>query len=494
MSRIKQLAGQTIIYGGGHILSKVVYYLLVVVLLTHLLNDENLEFGTFSSFYAYSAVLIILFSFRLDTALFRFGTNSEDRQSAYNTSFTTVILLSVILISIGLFAYEYIAPWTVAPDRPIYVRWFAFILAFDIISLIPYAKLRLDNEARKFALFKILNVLISSILILFFLIILPRLPQGLKNWFPSYEHIIDYVFIANLIASFSILVLLFLKVGSVSFKINISLLKKMFFYISPLVIVGVANSFIQFYAVPLQEEFLGNSDDKNLFDAGTYEASRRIAGLFAMFITAFNFAAEPFFFKNASESDRHLYYGKICHFFSLVGGLVIITMVFSLDIIQYIIGKSFRESIFVIPILLLGYLFLGLYYNVSIWYKLSDNTKYGAMVSICGLIIFFFINIVFLKQFGYVVTAWATVATYGSMVIIAYVLGQKIYPIPYPIKKILANIIIIVAIVTASNYVKQLCPMFIYYTVGVVTLCLYMLYAYKVEEGEWNTMLNIKKT
>ena len=494
MSRIKQLAGQTIIYGGGHILSKVVYYLLVTVLLTKLLDGENLEFGTFSSFYAYSAVLVILFSYRLDTALFRFGTDSEDRQSAYNTSFTAVILSSLILVCIGIFGYEYISVWTVAPDRPIYVRWFAFILAFDIISLIPYAKLRLDNEARKFAIFKILNVLISSLLILFFLFVLRHLPQGLRNWFPSYEHIIDYVFISNLIASFSILLLLFVKVGSVSFKINISLLKKMFFYISPLVIVGIANSFIQYFAVPLQEEFLGNSSDKNLYDAGTYDASRRIAGLFAMFITAFNFAAEPFFFRNASESDRHLYYGKICHFFSLVGGFVIIAMVFSLDLIQYIIGKSFRESIFIIPILLLGYLFLGLYYNVSIWYKLSDNTKYGAVISILGMIIFLLINIVFLRQFGYVITAWATLVTYSSMVIIAYFLGQKIYPIPYPIKKILINIIIIAAIVAASIFIKQLCPNVIYYVIGAITLCLYMLYAYKVEEKEWNGMLNIRKT
>jgi O-antigen/teichoic acid export membrane protein len=494
MSRIKQLAGQTIIYGGGNILSKVVYYLLVTTLLSYLLEGENIEFGTFGWYYAYAAVFIILFSFRLDSALFRYGTDSENRLHAFSTSLTTVILSAIILVCIGFFAFDSIARWTIAPDRPIYVRWFAFILAFDIISLIPYAKLRLDNKAKVFAIFKILNVLISSLLIIFFLFGLARLPEYIQNWFPSCDHIIDYVFISNLIASFSILVLLLVKVRGISFRIDKALLKKMLFYVSPLVIVGIANSLIQYFAVPLQELYLGNSHDDNLYEGGTYEAARRIANLFAMFITAFNYAAEPFFFRNASSSDRHLYYGKICHFFSLVSGIVIITMVLSLDAFQYLVGGSYREGLFVIPILLLGYLFLGLYYNISIWYKLSDNTKYGALISVIGVIIFFIFNIVFLSQFGYVVTAWATVLTYGSMVFIAYSLGQKIYPIPYPIKKILTNVIIIACIVSGIVFLKRISPGIIYYIGAFITLCLYVIYVYKVEEEEWKTIFNIRKT
>jgi O-antigen/teichoic acid export membrane protein len=495
MSIIKQLGGQTVIYGGGNILSRIVYYLLVSVLLSYLLDGQNAEFGVFGWFYNYAAIFIILFSFRMDTALFRFGSNTENRNNASSTSFTAVLLAAFVLLFIGGFTYKYIAQFTPVPDRPIYVRWFAFILAFDIISLVPYAKLRLDNRAKTFALFKILNVFISTILILFFLYVLPRLPLGLKSLFPDYPYLIDYVFISNLIASFTLLILLLIKVGGLSFKIDRVLLKKMMFYVTPLVIVGVANSIIQYFAVPLIEQYIGKSGEESLAEAGTYDLSRRIANLFAMFITAFNYAAEPFFFKNASASDRHLYYGKICHLFSLIGGLIILCMVFSLDAgIQFMMGESFREGIFVIPILLMGYLFLGLYYNIAIWYKLSDNTKYGALISICGVAIFLAINIIFLPIYGYVVTAWATLITYSFMVGLAYIIGQKKYPIEYPVKKLIINIFIISIGVVISVYLKPHISAFIYYTIGVMTVCLYVAYAYKAEQEEWNTILKIRKT
>ena len=147
MNRIKQLAGQTVIYGGGKILSKLVYFLLIHVLLTYLLDGQQEQFGVFGSFYAYAAVFIILFSLRLDTALFRFGTEAQDRVKAFNTSFTAIVFSALVLILIGTCAHNYIAQWTVSPERPIYVWWFAFILALDIISLIPYARLRLDDKA-----------------------------------------------------------------------------------------------------------------------------------------------------------------------------------------------------------------------------------------------------------------------------------------------------------------------------------------------------------
>jgi len=494
MSRIKQLAGQTVVYGGGHILSKIVFYLLVNFLLLNLLNERNEEYGTFSWYYGYSAIFVILFSFRMDTALFRFGTKVSDSKKAFNTSFTFVLIASLFLLTIGVFAYKYIAPHTVAPNRPIYVRWFAFILAFDILALIPYAKLRLDNQAKSFAVFKILNVLISSGLIIFFLVVLPSFPDSIRSIFPDCAYIIDYVFLSNLIASFVILILLILKVGGIGFQLDLAILKKMIFYVSPLVIVGVANSVIQYLAVPLQEQFLGPNEAENIAKGGTYEASRKIANLFAMFITAFNYAAEPFFFNNSSSSDRRLYYGKICNFFSLVGGLVILCIVFSLDAIGQLIGSSYLEGFFVIPILLIGYLFLGLYYNVSIWYKLSDNTKYGAYISTLGVITFLCINILLLPLYGYVVTAWATLITYSLMVVVAYIIGQKLYPIDYPIKKIIVNLIIVSGIVVTSVYLKPEVTTTIYYVFASVTVCLYMWYAYKVEEAEWDTILKIRKT
>jgi len=493
MSRIKQFAGQTAIYGGGHILSRVVYYLLITSFLTHILDDQQVEFGIFGSFYAYVSVLIILFSFRLDTALFRYGSDDSLKKNAFSTSFTAIIFIALLVILGGTLFSKQLATLTTVPDRHIYVRWFSYILAFDIISLIPYAKFRLDNRVKAFAICKVLNILISSLLILFFLWVLPQLSPSLQSIFPQYPYLIDYVFISNLIASFLILVILFSLSKGMKLSIDWPLLKKMIYYVWPLVIVGIANSFIQYFAVILQEKFLIGSSADNLADGGVYDSSRRIASLFAMFTTAFNYAAEPFFFNNATKEDRKLYYGKICHLFTLVGGVVILGMFFTLDIIQYIVDTNYRESIYVIPILLIAYLLLGIYYNIGIWYKLSDKTTYGAIISTIGVVFFLIINVIFLPRYGYVTSAWATLLTYLLMLSIAYLLGQKHYPISYPVSKLIINIAIIAAVIISMSNIKDLMPNLPYYLLSAVLFLAYLWYVYNAEKEEWNNILRFKK-
>lgn len=485
MSRIKKFAGQTVIYGFGHILSRIVYYLLVVVLLTYLLGDSTFEFGAYSYYYAYASLLVILFSFRMDTALFRFGSEEGNLQNAYNTTFVPILFFAFLLFVSGFIFDDYVASLTPFPNKPQYIRWFATILCFDVLTLVPFAKLRLENKAKIFALCKIFNVFISSLLIIFFLIILPKTDSSCFAFIPKFEFQIDYVFVANVISSVILFFVVIYFSGVFSFVVDKVLLKKIIYYVFPLVIVGICYTFIQNFATPLQEWLLGGTEIENLGQSGIYDSSRRIAVLFAMFTTAFNYAAEPFFFSNSKKEDRELLYGKICRLFTLVGGLAVLGIFLGLDIIQYLVEKSYRESIFIIPILLVAYLILGIYYNVSIWFKLSDKTWYGAFFSITGVIITLLISIIYLPKVGYEASAWATLASYSVMLILTYIFGQNKYPISYPLGKIIVNLSIVVTIILIATYCEATIGGPILYGIKALLFLGYLIYVYWAEKEEW---------
>ncbi len=485
MNKLRQFAGQTVIYGLGHIAPRIVYYLLVVSLLTYIIGEDTFEIGTYSWYYFWASVILILFSFRLDTAFFRFGSQEDRLKSTFDTSFTAIIFCGLSVIFLAFAFSSTLASWSPYPDREDYVRWFGLILGFDIIALVPYARLRLENRPVAFSVCKILNVTFSSLLILFFLVILPKINSDNLSFLPSFPLRIDYVFVSNVIASGLMLIILLYLSRGYQFRLDKPLIRKMAYYAFPLVIVGVANAFIQFSAIHFQENWLPGNSKENLGSGGVYDMSRRIASIFAIFTTAFNYAAEPFFFNNAREQDRENLYGPICRFFVLVGGFVILAMVFGMDIIQFIVEKSYRESIFIVPILLMAYLFLGLYYNISIWYKLSDKTLYGALVSIIGLLLTVVLNIYLLPIYGYAASAWITLATYATMVIIVYFLGRHHFPITYPVVKIFINLVIIVALIIAASLLDERMTSPFSYLIKGLLLLGYLLYAYRSEKEVW---------
>ncbi len=487
MSLIKQFAGQAVVYGVSSILSRIVYYLLANLLVAKLLGKNTVDFGVFGFFYGYAAALITLFSFRLDTALFRYGNKSGSLKTAFNTTFTPVLLSAIGLVVVGIFFSETIA--TLLSKESYHVRWFAFIIALDIINLIPFAKLRIENRALTFAKYKVLNVSLSAVLILFFLTILPKLQGGVLSFIPERPSIIDWVFIANLIASAVLSLLLLPVMKGFSFTMDKGLLKKMLYYVFPLVIVGICNAVIQFFGVHLQERFLTGDMESNMSQAGIYDFTRKVAGLFVMFTTAFNYAAEPFFFNNASTSDRKEVYGKICRLFTLVGGLVVICIYLGMDLLKYLKLGTFLDSMYLLPVLLMAYLFLGIYYNVSIWYKLSDNTKYGAYISLVGLIVTLVISIVFLPRIGYAASAWATLCSYFIMVILGYLIGQSKFPISYPIRKIVTDLIIISIIMLLAQYIRAEAHTTMQVLLNVLIMLAYVFYMWKAEPTEWRKIL-----
>lgn len=487
MAKIRQFAGQALVYGLGSILSKVVYYLLVVVLLTYLLKDKTYEFGTYGELYGYLTVLIILFSFKLDTALFRFGNKKEDLKEAFDTTGSLVILSAVIILITGLSLDDSIARLIEYDDKPEYIRWFSIILALDVASLVPFARLRLDNKARVFALLKILNVAFSSLLIIFFLFLLPKYNDlGPLALLPKFDSKIDYVFITNIMASLGTFLALLFYIGDFRFRISSNLVKRIVPYVLPLVVVGICNNIIQYNGAAVIKFFSSEQGVlERLSQSGVFDSSRRIAGLFVLFIGAFNYAAEPFFFSNHKAEDRKTLYGKICHVFVLVGGFIILSLVLSKDLLQYMVGESFRESMYIIPVLLVAYLFLGIYHNVSIWYKLSDNTKWGAYISGVGVLITLSVSYLYIPSVGYEAFAWANLFSYFIMLLLAYLVGQRLYKVDYPVKKILSSVILIILLILGAAALENHLNGLIKYVLFGLIFLVYLLYAYRSEKEEW---------
>lgn len=491
MNKIRQFAGQTITYGLGHILSKIFFFLLITVYLTYKFKDDY-QYGVYTDLYAYASLLIVLFSLRMDTAFFRFGSNKDLRVSVFGSALIPVILSSGLILVIGFLFAQPIAETLHYPDRPHYVRWFAAILAFDILALLPFARLRLENRARTFVLTKIFNVLFTTALVLLFLEVLPfdKIGSGFLSFIPKLPYEVDYVFLANLISSCVVLIVLLKLMGSIKLNFDRTQIKKMLYYSFPLIIVGVCGSFNQFFAVPLQKYLLGSSVVDNISNAGTYGASQKIASIFILFTTAFNYAAEPFFFNNREEEDKQNLYGQICRLFVLLGGVLVLVITLGLDLFKFLIDGSMREAIYLVPILLVAYLFLGIYYNVSIWYKLADKTKYGAIISIVGVVITAVISLIYLPIIGYDASAWAALATFIVMVILAYALGQKHFPINYPVGKIFFNILIIAGIVFLSTVLKDRLESTLYYLSNGLLLAIYLMYVWYAEKEQWLGLFN----
>ena len=483
MSLVKQLAGETVIYGLGHVLPRIFHFLIFSTYLTYRLSESRAEYAVYLDLYAYASLLIVLFSYRMDTALFRFGSKEKSLESIYQTAVLPMILTSMIVVIIGYIFSESIAELLTYPGKGYYVRWFSLIIAMDVIALIPLAKLRLQSKAKTFVFFKIGNVLITVALVLLFLEVLPRWsPSGMELLRPYARSDIDFVFLSNLLASTVMLIGLLIIQPIRSFTVEWHVWRKMVSYAWPLIIVGIAGSINQFFGVPLQKYFLGADYDINKDQAGIYGAVQKIPALLAMFTTAYNYAAEPFFFRNADREDASKLYGDIAQFFIVTAGLGVIGIFLFIDIFQYVIGPSFREGLFLVPILLMAYLLLGIYYNVSIWYKLGDFTKYGAVIASCGAIITVVMSVILLPVIGISASAYAALACYFVMVSLAYIIGRKKYPIDYPLRAMLRQIILITVVLVVGSLLRT-SQMGLNLSIGLVLLLIYVGLSYFLEKN-----------
>ena len=449
----------------SHMLSKILFFIVLTPYLTYKLDTNTVEYGIYSELYSYSTILLTILIFRLDTALFRYGTGGNIGK-ALGTGLVPILgIVSVALIISWLYGQE-IATALGYPQSAHYVRWFAYIICLDALAALIYAKLRLESRPYRFMLYKVGNVILTVSIIVLCFDILPSLNP---TWLADMRiklgmmRMVDYVFFANLVASAVTLLAMLGQFLSAKLTFDGQLLKKMLTYAGPLVLVGIAGSINQTFSTPIQKYFLGGAVMSNLADAGIYAAAAKLAIILNLFTTAFNYAAEPFFFNNANRKDATEVYGTVALMYTLVACLVTLGIVAYLDVVVLIIGEQYRAGANIVPYLLFAYILLGLYYNVSIWYKLKDKTHLGAIISIIGMIVTITISIMLLPMIGTVASAYAALACYAVMVTICYILGRKYYPIDYPVGRILGYLAATAILCIFANITKEQLPPLAYY-------------------------------
>lgn len=431
---IKKLAGQTVIYGLGTILPRFLNYLLTP-LLTYIFQ-KPVDYGVNSEMYAYIAFLNVIFTYGMETAFFNFASKRDDKTEVYNTALGSLIISSVgFSVLMFLFAHP-IANWLEYPDKISYIYWTILIIATDAIMAIPFAKLRLNNKALNFALIKAGNVVVNiSLHIFFFVFCKNAYENGEASTLASFYNPqigIGYSFLANLIANLFSLLFLAPQFKDFKFSINTSLWKEMFNYAWPLLILGLAGMVNETFDRIILKKLL--PDDIGQHAQGVYGACYKISILMTVFIQAFRYAAEPFFFNNAKEKDSNKVNAFVMKVFVIFCSFLFLATMMNLPILKYFVSAPYWEGLAVVPILLLANLFLGVYFNLSIWYKLTGQTKYGAIITVIGAAITLVINLIFVPMHSYMASAWATLAAYGSMAIVSYFLGQKHYPIKYNVR------------------------------------------------------------
>jgi O-antigen/teichoic acid export membrane protein len=466
MTAIKRLAGQTAIYGIPSVLGRVLIYLLTPLYTAKFLPPD---YGTLSVFYAYTSFLIIVLTYGMETTFFRFHQQETDKEKVFSTGMISLSISSIFFLIVVLSVSGKIAGWIDYPKHPEYVRWFAWILALDALSAIPFAHLRAINRPIRFAWVKMSNIAVNICLVLVFLVLCPYLlhhfPQSFAGRLVSRIYVphwgIEYVFIANLTASALTLFMLLPEISVVKWKIHPDMWRKMLFYAFPLLFAGMAGIVNETFDRLLLRYLLPK--DIASAQVGIYSACYKISILMTIFIQAYKYAAEPFFFSQAKEKDAKATYARIMDYFIITVSLIfLVTMLYLDDFIIPIIlrRKVYIEGRGVIPVLMMANLFLGVYYNLSIWYKLTNKTSWGAWLSLIGAIITLVLNFIWIPLssdhliYGYYGSAWATFICYGAMMVLSYLIGQKYFPVNYNLKKFCGYLGFSVAIYVISLLIK----------------------------------------
>ncbi|HCT99582.1 MAG TPA: polysaccharide biosynthesis protein [Methylococcaceae bacterium] len=450
---LKKLASQTAIYGLSSIVGRFINYLLVP-LYTYYFTAA--EYGVVSEFYAYSGFLSVFLLLGFETGYFRFH---QDHPKAYSTALGFVLLVNISVAVLCFVFNQAISSALHYSAHREYVICFALILTFDALAALPFAKLRAENRALRFASIKLIEILLTVALSLFFIVLCPLLKKQNITWLALIyrEEIgIGYIFLANLLASASKFLFLAPQFGAICRGFDWSLFKRMVAYSLPMVIISFAGIVNEMLDRALLKYFLPYDNETNLAQLGIYSACYKLSILMTLFIQAFRYAAEPFFFSYAKNSDAKRVYAQVLRYFTIFCVFIFLLVTLYLDFFKYFIGAAFRSGLKVVPILLLANLFLGIYVNLSIWYKLSDRTAMGAGVSLLGAGLTVILNFYWIPWLGYMGSAYATLVCYAVMAGVSYVLGQIYYPVAYHIKAVIGYLLFGVGLYFASIVLQPL--------------------------------------
>ena len=454
MKLLLSFFSQTMYYGFSSVLARLLGFLLVPLYMAYFPTGE---YGKVTIFYSVITFFAIVFSLGMESAFFRFINQEVDKNKVYSTTAIILFFSSIIVLLLGQIVLQ------VFPDSSeyfVYIVWLFLITSIDTLCVLPFAKLRQQEKARKFAIIKTINIILNLSLNIFFIVICPYLlshgPETFDwiNILYNSQIGIGYIFISNLIASGATLLLLFPVVyNKISFlDFSFSLTKKMFRYSFPLIVAGLAYATNEVLDKLLIGYFLGSEE------AGIYGAAYKLSIFMVLFVQAYRYAVEPYYFNNFKKLNFKKNYVNIMRYYVIFASLIFLTISLNIDyIMEFLLlyspyAQDYKRGLEIIPIVLLAHLFLGIYYNLSMWYKLTNKTYYGAVISVLGAIITIALNFILIPKIGYIGSAWATLICYFFMTMASYILSTKFYYIPYEKMKISTYLIVAIVIYICANY------------------------------------------
>lgn len=437
---MKKLLGETIIYGIGAILPRVITFALTPFYI-YFIDKE--QFAQFTNLYAWIAFVNILLTFGFETSFFRFSSEKENEKKVFNTSFWFLFALATtFLVSVLLFN-ESIANAMGYPENPEYIRWFAMMAFFDTLCVIPFAWLRFNGKPVKYSAVRVTQILVQTVFVLALFLYIPKpFSSGL-----GLNDQIAYPFFSNVIGSLTGVLLLLPIMLKVRLQFVTPLFRRMFAYSYPVMFAGFAfmvnenfDKLIQYYKIPVG-------------DAGAYGGCYKLAVLMTLFVTAYRMGVEPFFFKQMRKADAKKTYAKVTEYFTLFASAAAMGIIANISWLKtiFITDREYWTAIDIVPVVIIANLCFGIYYNLSTWYKVTDRTSVGTFISWFGALITIALNWFLLEKYGFMVSAWATLAAYFGMMILSYFLGQKYYPIPYNTGK-LVFVLVLLSVFTVISY------------------------------------------
>lgn len=440
MAGLKSLAKETAIYGVSSIVGRFLNYLLVPVY-TIALPASSGGYGVVTNIYAWVALILVLLTCGMETGFFRFANKGQDDpMRVYSTTLLSVSIGSLVFVALGLLFLEPIAGWLEYGEHPWYIGMMMIVVAMDAIQSIPFAYLRYKKRPIKFAALKLLFIFLNIALNLFYYVILEGNDVG-------------YAFLFNLVCTSVVMVCMIPELRGFTYVLDKELLKRMLRYSLPLVILGVAGILNQ-VADKIIFPFVYPDEAEATIQLGIYGAASKIAMIMAMFTQAFRFAYEPFVFGKSKEKDSREMYAQAMKFFIIFTLLAFLAVMFYLDILRHVIGRDYWDGLRVVPIVMAAEIFMGIYFNLSFWYKLIDETRWGAYFSLTGCIILILMNIFLVPKYGYIACAWAGFTGYGVAMLLSYFVGQKKYPIQYDLKAIGMYVLLAAVLYVAAEYVS----------------------------------------
>ncbi|MBS1744143.1 MAG: oligosaccharide flippase family protein [Bacteroidetes bacterium] len=447
MSGIKKLAGQTLWYGGSTIAAKFINYLLTPYLTYTLANAS--DYGKMGIIYSAIPIFNIIFTYGFETAYFRFASKQEYKNSIYSTASLSLFFSTIVFTLILWYNQSILAGITGLNGFPKMIEYSIIVIALDALSTIPFARLREQGRPKKFAFVRVAGILINIFFTWFFISYCPNaMKDHSNNWvsifYDNKTNPIVYVVLANVIQSAVTLLLLGREILEIRFRFDTKLWKEMMIYALPLIIVGMGGMVNETFDRLMLRWWLPGKVEYREQQVGIYNACYKLSILITLFIQAFKMGAEPFFFKQAESENPQRVYARVMKFFIIIISIMFLVVTMFMPVWKHFIGPKYWSGLSVVPILLLANMFLGIYYNLSVWYKLSNKTLSGAYITIAGAAITIILNYIFIPHFGFTACAWTTFFCYGTMMVVSYKWGQKAYRIPYATKKLVAYMVIVV--------------------------------------------------